>query len=275
MEKPLYEIYLWNDTYVSTRESESLRPIQNNAIYEVLRMEEGIPLFFGPHFERLQRSAERVGRPLPYDEKTVLHQLWALKEMNGFTNSNIKMLWAEAAGQNHFVVYASPGREITAEERKKGCTTSLYPLERKNPNVKVQKDAYREKTAAIIKERGVFELLLTDETGCVREASRANLFLIRNGEIYTAPDDSVLMGITRMQVIKAIVQRGYTLREERLQEAELIGIEAAFLTGTSIDVLPIRSIDEIALPSAEHLMVQALQQDYLDRVREDKEAFHW
>lgn len=275
MEQPLYEIFLWNDTYVSTRESESLRPIQDNAIYEVLRMEDGVPLFFAPHFHRLQFSAERVGRPLPYGEKTVLHQLWALKEMNGFTESNVKMLWAEAAGQNHFVVYASPARAVTERERTVGCKTSLYPLERKNPTVKVQKDAYREKTAAIIRERGVFELLLTDETGCLREASRANLFLIKNGTIYTAPAEAVLMGITRMQVLKAVRERGYSLKQELLPESDLAHIEAAFLTGTSIDVLPIRSIDDLTLSSAEHPMVQAMKEDYLALVQQDKQTFHW
>ena len=275
MEQPLYEIFLWNDTYVSTRESESLRPIQDNAIYEVLRMEDGVPLFFAPHFHRLLFSAERVGRPLPYGEKTVLHQLWALKEMNGFTDSNIKMLWAESGGQSHFVVYAAPGRELEDEDRQIGCKTSLYALERKNPNVKLQKDAYREKTAAVIREREVFELLLTDDTGCVREGSRANLFLIKEGVLYTAPAASVLMGITRMQVLKAIRERGYELKEELLHTEDLERIEAAFLTGTSIDVLPIRSIDDMPLASAEHPIVQTLKQDYLHLVEKDKKDFHW
>lgn len=275
MEHPLYEVYLWNDTYVSTEESESLRPIQDEAIYEVLRMEEGIPLFYAPHYARLCRSAERVGRPLPYDDGMVRHQLWALREMNSIKNSNVKMLWARGKDKDHFVVYASPVRELSDTERQGGCKTSLYPLERKNPNVKLQKDAYRETTSRIIQERDVFELLLTDEQDGIREASRANLFIIQNGAIHTAPDASVLMGITRMQVMQSIRERGYKLVEEPVPVQALPQVEAAFLTGTSIDVLPIKSIDGQLLPSAEHPIVQTLQKDYLKRVEEDKKAFRW
>lgn len=275
MEKPLMDIYLWNNTVVSTKEEESLRPIQDNAVYEVLRLEDGIPLFYEEHYERLVASAELVGRPLPYSEEAVKKQLYQLKVQNRLENGNVKFLWAETPTGTHFVLYVSPHRVVSPKEREQGCKTSLFQLERDNPNVKVQKDAYREKTERLLKERDVFELLLYDDTGAIREGNRSNLFWVEDGKVTTAPNPTVLMGITRAQVLRAIEARGYELVEAIRHLDDLREVDAVFLTSTSIDVLPIRAIDDLAYDSAKHPMVQALAHDYLELKDRYKEEFHW
>ena len=275
MEKPLKDMYLWNSTFVSTKEEESLRPIQNNAVYEVLRIEDGIPLFFEEHYERLVASAAHVGRPLPFDRADVKRQLWQLKTQNGMTFDNVKFLWSQTPTGSHFVLYVSPHRVVTDEERKDGCLTSLYQHERDNPNIKLQQNDYRLRTEAVTKERGVFELLLYDETGAIREGMRSNFFWIQDGKICTAPNAHVLMGITRAQVLRCILARGYELEETLLDRADLDTIEACFLTSTSIDVLPIRAIDEKTYPSADHPMIRALAEDYLKTIEDYKNDFRW
>ncbi len=275
MEKPLCDVYLWNNTLVSTKEEESLRPIQDHAVYEVLRFDEDIPLFYEEHYERLVASAISVDRPLPYSLSDVKRQLWQLKLQNGLSNGNVKFLWAETAAGSHFVLYVSPHRVVTPEDRAHGCKTSLYQLERETPNVKLQRDAYREKTTAALEERDVFELLLYDDTGDIREGNRSNFFWIKGDTIYTAPSQAVLMGITRAQVLRAIAARGYRLEETLLSRNELPTIDAAFLTSTSIDVLPIRCVDDICFDSAHHPMVQALGDDYLALMEDYKAKFKW
>lgn len=275
MEKPLLDFYLWNHSFVSTQEDESLRSIQDHAVYEVLRLEDGIPLFFEEHYARLISSADLVGHPLPYSEEAVKEQLRQLQLHNGLENGNVKFLWSETATGSHFVLYVSPYRKVSPEDKVKGCKTSLFQLERENPNVKLQQDAYREKTGAALEERGVFELLLYDETGAIREGNRSNFFWIQGDTIFTAPSRSVLMGITRAQVFRAIAKRGFGITEGFLKTDELEAIDAAFLTGTSINVLPIRSIDERTYPSADHPIIHSLAADYLQLIEDDKRKFSW
>ena len=93
--------------------------------------------------------------------------------------------------------------------------------------------------------RGYDEALLLDVDGKLAEGSGENLFIIKDGVIYTnKADDSILMGITRDAAIEIAKAEGFEVRSKSLELDDLVNADEAFFTGTAAEVTPIREIDE-------------------------------
>ncbi len=87
----------------------------------------------------------------------------------------------------------------------------------------------------------------------------------------TPPGEKVLLGITRQMVVKACEILGIRVVETSIEASELHRVKAAFMTGTSVDVLPISHINEFALQSAEDEMVMQIRRGFLDLCEKDLE----
>lgn len=97
-------------------------------------------------------------------------------------------------------------------------------------------------------EHGYSEGIALDTQGFVSEGSGENLFLIRDGRIFTPPlNASVLPGITRDTVITLAADLGYQVVQERLPREALYIADELFFTGTAAEVSPIRSVDGIQI----------------------------
>ena len=112
-------------------------------------------------------------------------------------------------------------------------------------------------------EHGYTEGIALDINGYVSEGSGENIFIIRDGIIYTPPlASSILGGITRDSVITLARDLGYTVKEEMLPRELLYIADEVFFTGTAAEITPIRSIDHITIgngcrgPITERLQAQ-------------------
>jgi branched-chain amino acid aminotransferase len=92
--------------------------------------------------------------------------------------------------------------------------------------------------------RGADEALLLNREGSVAEATVANVFAYRRGELITpSPMDGILEGITRAAVLELAQGLGIPTRERGLGRLDLLGADEAFLTGTGVEIVPVRSLD--------------------------------
>lgn len=95
-------------------------------------------------------------------------------------------------------------------------------------------------------DRGFVEGILLDVNGYVSEGSGENIFVIRDGVIYTPPlAASILMGITRSCAITLAQDMGYSVREQMIPRELLYIADEIFFTGTAAEVTPVRSVDGI------------------------------
>lgn len=91
---------------------------------------------------------------------------------------------------------------------------------------------------------GYDEAILLDDQGLVTEGTGENLFLVRNGVIFTPPrGSSILAGITRDTLITLATDSGISVREEAFTRSDLYTADEAFFCGTAAEVSPIREID--------------------------------
>ena len=122
------------------------------------------------------------------------------------------------------------------------------------------------KMEAII--QGYSEGIALDTTGCLSEGSGQNLFLVRDGVVYTPPlSASILPGITRDSVITLARDLGFQVREEVLPREMLYIVDEAFFVGTAVEITPIRSVDKVVVGSGKRgPITEALQSAFFDLV---------
>lgn len=239
-----------------------LRVIEANAsimIYEVIRIIDGIPLFFEDHYERMCRSFQAVGNQCSIGASELKRQICAVSEANKNRNCNIKYIIFSVEGIQRTFGYISKSHYPTQEEIEKGVPVGLLHLERENPNIKQVDQNYKKTISQIKSERGLYEVFLVDREGNITEGGTSNIFFVKGNQVITAPEEKVLKGITRMHVMETCRSLGYEVIEVSIPVHRLDGADGVFLSGTSPKVLPVCSIDDIKYDSSNHPVVAAIR----------------
>jgi branched-chain amino acid aminotransferase len=116
-------------------------------------------------------------------------------------------------------------------------------------------------------ECGYDEALLLDAEGYVMEGSGENIFIVRDGVIYTPDLTSALDGITRDTVIRLCAELGIRVVEKRITRDEVYIADEAFFTGTAAEVTPIREVDNRTIGGGGRgPITERLQTLYFDQV---------
>jgi branched-chain amino acid aminotransferase len=92
--------------------------------------------------------------------------------------------------------------------------------------------------------KGCSDAMMFDYRGYVAEATGANIFFVRDGEVHTPLADCFLNGITRQTVIGMLTERGIPVHQRHIEPSELEGFEQCWLTGTAAEVTPVGSIGD-------------------------------
>lgn len=122
---------------------------------------------------------------------------------------------------------------------------------------------------------GYDEAILLDDQGFVSEASGENVFLVKNGVLYTPPRSSpILEGITRDSVLQLARHFDIPVREESFSRGQLYDADEIFLTGTAAEVTPVREVDgRVIGQGGRGPLTERLQGAYFDVVRGKGQAF--
>ena len=98
------------------------------------------------------------------------------------------------------------------------------------------------------RRNGYVEGIALDVNGYISEGSGENLFIIKNGVLYTSPTTSgILPGITRDSIMTLARELGYTIREESLQREALYLADEIFMCGTAAEITPVSSVDRMQI----------------------------
>ena len=130
---------------------------------------------------------------------------------------------------------------------------------------------------AEVTANGYDEALLLDTEGYVSEGAGENVFIVRNGTLYTPDLASCLDGITRDSVITLARDLGIEVREKRITRDEMYCADEAFFTGTAAEVTPIRELDDRQIGEGKRGPVtEKLQSLFFDVVAGKSEKYkHW
>ena len=219
------------------------------AIYEVIKIERGIPLFLEEHLNRLFYSANISNLSINEsycDIETLIGEL--IKKNNTKEGKIILIIRFEkenGSSEKDLLIYFTPHYFPSVEEYKNGVIIGSSHDTRGNPNAKILNTETRIRANNRIVEENLFEVLLINDEGFITEGSRSNVFFIKDNKVITPPVKDVLNGITRMNIIKLCKQNNIEIIEEEIQYSEIKDMDTLFLTGTSIHALAVKRFEEI------------------------------
>ncbi len=113
--------------------------------------------------------------------------------------------------------------------------------------------------------KGYADALMLDWRGQVAEATGANVFFVKNGELHTPIPDCFLDGITRRTVIDLARTRQIKINERVIMPEEMTGFEQCFIVGTAAEVTPVSEIGPYSFEVGE--VTKTLMNDYSDAVQ--------
>lgn len=218
------------------------------------------------HTDRLFNSAKILRMAIPFTKQEVMDAQKAVVRANGLESCYIRPLtWigsqklgiSPKGNQIHLMVAAwTWGAYLGAEGMERGIRVKISSYTRHHVNITMtQAKAVSNYTNSILAnmealEDGYDEALLLDASGFVSEGSGENIFVVKDGVVYT-PDLSAgaLNGITRNTVSHICKDLGLELIQKRITRDEIYIADEAFFTGTAAEVTPIRELDRIEIGS--------------------------
>ncbi|WP_027708207.1 branched-chain amino acid transaminase [Zooshikella ganghwensis] len=241
------------------------------------------------HTDRLFRSAHILGMNIPFSKDVLIAAQKAAVKENKLDNAYLRPMCfygSEGMGlradnlQVHTIVaawewpsYMSP----EALEHGIKIRTSSYTRHHVNITMcKAKANGNYINSMLALKEAqdcGCEEALLLDNEGYVAEGSGENIFLVKNGKLYTPELTSCLEGITRDSILQFAAELGIEVIEKRITRDEVYVADEAFFTGTAAEVLPIRMHDNRVIGKGDRGPVTTkLQQMYFDQVTGKRDA---
>ena len=231
--------------------------LQNAFLYEVIRIKNSKPVFCVEHYERLLHSNN--DKSFGCDMESFRNDIQTLIEVNDIHNCNVKVAYDSKDLFMFFIKSYYPDEEY----HKKGADVVCANIMRDNPNVKRFNQTYRSNADRVKNDNDVYEVLLVNNDGEITEGSKSNVFFVKDNVIYTAPDNQVLIGITRTKVIETIKKLDIKLIFRPVLADEIQFYDGAFLTGTSIDVFRIRRIGDFEFDDKALNLINDISKGYI------------
>jgi branched-chain amino acid aminotransferase len=244
------------------------------------------------HMRRLLDSARVYRMDVPYDQQTLTEAVISLIQVNGLRACYIRPLiyrGYDSLGVHPLdcpvdvaiLVWEWPSY-FSKEAVEEGIDVKISTWARNAPNTTptMAKSVANYANAQLIKMEatadGYTEGIALDVYGNISEGSGQNIFVVRDGIIYTPPfGNSVLHGLTRDCVITLAGDLGFEIREQTLPREMLYLADEVFFVGTAVEVTPIRSVDRIAVGRGRRgPITKALQQRFFQIVGGDAPDTH-
>ena len=231
------------------------------AVYEVIRLIEGVPLFLEEHLDRMYHSLKMLGRDNRFSEQYFREMIQKLVLVNRKTDFNIKIVVfvkEELEAGVFFIETFYPDKKMYQE----GVSTGLISMVRENPNAKVMNYSFKQMVKDEMDKKKLYELLLINEHNEITEGSRSNVFFVSGHDVITPPAGQVLKGVTRRHIFSVCAERKIKILEEAVRRYDLPAMDAVFLTGTSPKVLPVKNVDNCIFASSTNYVVLQIMQGY-------------
>lgn len=217
------------------------------------------------HTNRLFNSAHIFMMKMPYDQATLMQAQLDMVRQNKLKSCYIRPIvfyGSEAMGISaktlsvHVAIAAWPwGAYLGSDGLENGIRVKTSSFTRHHVNINMCRaksvTTYANSILAHqeVAHDGYDEALLLDVDGYVAEGAGENIFIVKQGKLYTPDMTSCLEGITRASIIELAAEMGIPVIEKRITRDEVYCADEAFFTGTAAEVTPIRELDNRKLGS--------------------------
>lgn len=212
------------------------------------------------HLQRLHESASVYGLDIPYTNEELTEAVDQVIRQNGLSASYLRVLCYHGSGSLGIFPRNCPieltvvgwplGTYLGSQVLEQGVRITISRWVKFNsrmmPTTAKASGQYLNSLLAVREavEKGYDEALLLNEEGTIAEGSAENLFVVKDGRVFTNDErSSILLGITRDAIIQIANDLGHPVEIGPLRVEDLLTADEAFFTGTAAEVTPIREVD--------------------------------
>jgi branched-chain amino acid aminotransferase len=235
--------------------------LYGDGVFEGIRAYHGIVFHLKEHIDRLYRSAHPIMLKIPMTKEQLIKAVLETLKKNNLTNGYIRLVVTRGVGdlgldprkcpKPTVIIITEPMLQLNSPEEIKNGITTIIAWVKRNPvdtaTHEMKSLNYLNSILGKIEANNsrVNEAICLDKTGHVCEGVGENIFIVREGKIYTPPISSgALNGITRAVVIRLAKKLGYDITERNITPNEMFTADEVFFTGTAAEVAPIREINK-------------------------------
>lgn len=254
--------YIVNNDKILTRDQDRIF-FKGEVVYEVIRVVNGKVLFLTDHLDRLEKSVHFI-EEVTVERAAITQLITQLIAKEKVLNNNIKIKVGNITSRGYdlkmlFVESFYPSEKLYQE----GVKTITVEKLRHHPTMKFEDKAFKNEMKTIMSTHHVYECILKDTQNKIFEGSRSNVIFVKGETFITSKKQDILQGIT-MKNIKKVIEKSanFSFVHREVFYEELEQFDGAFLTGTSINILPIHQIDDIIYRSSNNINIQILMEKF-------------
>ena len=270
----LGDYIFWDKNFVVASDINRILP-HFNSVYEILRIQDSVPVFLQSHYERFLSSCNTFEVDI-IDYKELNNIIKELIERNNIAVSNLRFEYRFYTNNVNLLVAQIPFSYPEPQHYQKGVKLLSSSIERPNPHVKqsVINDKIRRNIADILSKEDIYEVALVNHDGEITEGSRSNIFFTKENKIISASSELILEGITRKRIVGLLKEMKTPFIEAQILLSEIEQYDACFLTGTSPKVLPVAQINDVKF-DPNNKLVKNLMEKYNSDIETYCKTFLW
>lgn len=257
-------------------------------LFETFRSYQGKLPFIDKHFGRMEWGASFIGLPFPHPSE-ILKAVKDLLKANQLKDARIRVL---LSGMNeglrptlltentpvNLMIAVEPFKPLSDEEYEEGVELAVVHEIKNDPppaaNIKSSSRITKMIALREIEEKSCFDGILLSAEGYVTETTRANIFWVEKDCVCTPPVSvGILPGVTREIVIALAKDNGMLFKEKCIKAESLSYVTEMFLTGSTLEVMPVASLDGNPIGNGTRgSITRQLQELYQERIKEELES---
>jgi branched-chain amino acid aminotransferase len=288
MLKDLYDQYVYIDGKFVKGEEAKISVwdhafLYGDGVFEGIRAYDGKVFALDEHLNRLFESAKALNIVIPISKEELGQAILETLRKNKLKDAHIRPIVTRGVGRPGMdpkravrasvVVLAYPFPPYAGEKPLRMIISSIrrkspYAVDSKIKSLNYLDNilAKQQATAA-----SVDEAVMMDVNGCVAEGTGENIFVVKNGKLYTPTTVAALDGITRRIVMELASKFGVEVQEKSITYQELYVADEVFLTGTGAEIVAVKEIDGRIIGNGEPgPLTEKITQEYKQYVRTTK-----
>ena len=252
-----------------------------SSVFEGERCYNGTIFKSDQHNRRLHASARALDFEIPFTLDQIEAAKYEMLKANGWTDAYVRPVAWRGSGEDmgvsarrnpvHLAIAGWEWGNYYGDAKFKGAKLDIAKWRRPDPATV----PHTAKAAGLYmictmskhaaEEKGCSDAMMLDYRGYVAEATGANIFFVKDGEVHTPLPDCFLNGITRQTVLEMLAEKGIRVHERHILPGELAGFEQCWLTGTAAEVTPVGQIGEHRFEVGD--LAREIATDYEARMR--------
>lgn len=238
--------------------------LYGDGVFETMRAYDGVIFMFEKHLSRLFRSASLIGLDIQRNLSDIKIAVYETLIANSLMNAYVRVSISRGYGpvgidpdlckENTFVIIANEFKDYPHSYYEEGINIIVSSIRRNlpeaiNPQIKSMNFLNNILAKIDAKKKGAMEAVMLNMHGFISECTVSNIFFVIDDVLCTPSIGcGILDGITREAVIDIALRNGFKVKEGEFTKEDLFMASEVFITNTSIELMPIKKVDEVIFP---------------------------